>query len=222
VGNLPSGGSQNCLSSANQFASNTADGLTWTEWTNGTGGCLTSYNSATAFSTSWNNGSDYLARLGQNFSGSRAYTTYGTIAAQFAETKTGNAGGYSFIGIYGWMWSPCVEFYIVEDSFNGMPVNKSNITATIDGGTYYLITNSTTGTGGNNCESGHSGGWTQMWSVRTTARDCGTITISDHFDAWKNQGWTLGSLKEAEVNVEVGGGTGSVDLPMANLTTTMP
>jgi hypothetical protein len=217
---MPSGGTQTCLSSTNQFAQNTADGLTWSEWTNGNGGCITNYDNATAYSASWNNGSDYLARLGLSFSGSQSYTTYGTIAAQFAESKTGDAGGYSFIGIYGWLWNPCVEFYIVEDSFNGMPVQTSNVTATIDGGTYYLITNSTTGSGGNSCEPGQTGAWTQIWSVRTAARDCGTITISDHFNAWKNQGWSVGDLFQAQINVEVGGGTGSIDFPVANVTTT--
>lgn len=116
------------------------------------------------------------------------------------------------------MWNPCVEYYIVDDSFNGLSTN--GVMATIDGATYYLSTNTTSGSGGNSCEPGHMGGWTQMWSVRQTARQCGTITITDHFNAWKNQGWSLGDLSSAQVNVEVGGGTGSIDFTMADVTTT--
>jgi hypothetical protein len=115
------------------------------------------------------------------------------------------------------MWNPCVEYDIVEDSFNGL--STSNVTATIDGATYYLSTNMTNGSGGNSCEPGHTGGWTQIWSVRQTARQCGTITITNHFNAWKNQGWSLGDLSSAQVNVEVGGGTGSIDFTLANVTT---
>jgi hypothetical protein len=70
----------------------------------------------------------------------------------------------------------------------------------------------TTGTGGANaCESGHTGSWTQMLSTRKAARQCGTVTVSEHFKAWTAQGWSL---------VEVGGGTGSILFPVANVTTT--
>ena len=76
-----------------------------------------------------------------------------------------------------------------------------------------------TGSGGNDC-GGSVTQWTQMWSVRTTARQCGTITVSDHFAAWNGQGWSLGNLTSVHVNVEVGGGTGSIEFPMAAVTTT--
>ena len=56
--------------------------------------------------------------------------------AQFAEAKSGNAGGYSFIGIYGWLQNPCVEYYITDDSYGGL--STSGTKATVDGATYYL------------------------------------------------------------------------------------
>ena len=59
-----------------------------------------------------------------------------------------------------------------------------------------------------------------MWSVRSTARSCGQISVTQHFDAWKAQGWSLGNLTSVLVNVEVGGGTGSNDFPMADVRTT--
>jgi hypothetical protein len=78
----------------------------------------------------------------------------------------------------------------------------------------------TTGTGGANaCEAGHTGSWTQMISTRKTARQCGTVTVSDHFAAWANQGWQLGSLSSVHINVEVGGGMGSISFPVASVTT---
>jgi endo-1,4-beta-xylanase len=215
VGAMPSGGTAH--TGTNLFG--TADGLSWSLWSNGSGGTITTYADATAFSASWSNGGDFLTNLGKNFNSEQSYTAYGTITAQFAESRTGTGGGFSFIGIYGWMRNPCVEYYIVDDSFNGMPTNKSSVTATIDDGTYYLITNMTPGTGGNNCGSTVTE-WTQMWSVRKTARQCGQITVSDHFSAWVAQGWTLGNLTSVLVNAEVGGGIGSIDFPMASVTTT--
>jgi hypothetical protein len=133
-------------------------------------------------------------------------------------SKTGTAGCYSSIGLYGWTQNPCVEWYINEDSFKSLA--KGNVTATIDGSTYYLTTNQTTGSGGNDCESGHTGPWTQIFSYRQTARQCGTITVSDHFAAWTAQGWSLGNLASVHINVEVGGGTGSIQFPVADITTT--
>jgi hypothetical protein len=195
----------------------TADGLVYGTWANGSGGIITYFPNARAFGASWNNGGDFLAWNGLDFDGTKSTTFYGTITAQFVETKTGTAGGYSFIGMYGWMGNPCVEWYIVDDSFNGL--GQTSTKATIDGATYYLRTNMTTGTGGNNCEAGHKGPWVQMYSFRQAARQCGTITVSDHFAAWKNQGWTLGDLRSVHVQVEVGGGTGSVQFAVADVTT---
>ena len=118
------------------------------------------------------------------------------------------------------MHSPCIEWYINEDSFNGLG-GKGSAMATIDGATSYLSMTTTTGTGGANaCEAGHSGGWMQIHSTRSAARTCGNITVSDHFAAWAKQGWTLGTLSSVHINVEVGGGSGSIQFPVANVTTT--
>jgi len=46
------------------------------------------------------------------------------------------------------------------------------------------------------------------------------VTVSDHFKAWEAQGWTLGVLRSVHINVEVGGGTGSIEFPVAEVTTT--
>jgi endo-1,4-beta-xylanase len=213
---LPTGGTTYTGTNIN----GSADGLGYGIWTNGSGGSITVFPNAHAFSTSWNNSQDFLAHLGLDFNASKAYTSYGTIQAQFSEVKSGSAGGFSSIGMYGWMHSPCVEWYVNEDSFNGL-APRGGATAVIDGATYYLTTTTTNGTGGANaCEAGHSGGWTQMISTRQSARTCGNITVSDHFAAWAKQGWSLGSLASVHINVEVGGGSGSIQFPVANVTTT--
>jgi hypothetical protein len=213
---MPTGGTTKTGTNIN----GTADGLNYGIWTNGSGGDITVFTNAHAFATSWSNSQDFLAHLGLDWNGSKSYTAYGTISADFVETKTGTAGGFSMIGIYGWMHSPCVEWYINEDSYNGL-APRGSVTAVIDGETYYLTTSTTTGTGGANaCESGHTGSWTNMTSTRKAARQCGTVTVSDHFKAWAAQGWSLGNLSSVHINVEVGGGTGSIQFPVANVTTT--
>jgi len=212
---LPTGGTDHCGSNTQ----GTAASQSWSLWCNSlsSSACITTF-STPAFSARWNNNSDFLARTGVSLN--KTYDQYTSIVAQFAETKTGSAGGYSYIGIYGWSNNPCVEWYILDDSFGSFPFNPYNSsqkgTATIDGDTYKLYQNSTTGTGGNRC--GNVTSWNQFWSVRQTRRTCGTITISDHFKAWAGASMALGSLLEASILVETGGGSGSINFPVASVT----
>jgi hypothetical protein len=60
----------------------------------------------------------------------------------------------------------------------------------------------------------------QYYSVRTTARDCGLISLTRHFDAWASLNMPMGNLLEAKILIETGGGTGSVDCAIANVVTT--
>jgi endo-1,4-beta-xylanase len=209
------GGTQHSSSNA----SGTAAGLSWTIWSNGSGGSITTYTTP-AFSAAWNNSGDFLARTGLQWNDSKTYDQFGTITAEFAETKSGAGGGYSYIGIYGWSVSPCIEYYIVDDSYNKMPVNPGNTTnkgtASIDGGTYNLYSRATSGTGGSKCAGVSS--WTQFYSVRQTARQCGQISITEHFKAWAAAGMTLGKMDQAQILVEVGGGSGKIDFTTASVT----
>ena len=214
---MPTGGEPH--NSAN--AQGKAGGLDWTIWSNGSAGTITTFD-VPAFSASWNNSGGLLARLGLQWDTSKTYDQYGTITAQFASKKTGTAGGYSYIGIYGWSVDPCVEFYIVDDSYNNLPFNpgmtelKGN--PTIDGATYTMYTRQTTGTGGSKCPGVNS--WIQFYSFRNTARACGTISVTEHFDWWAANGMTLGKMDQVQLMVEVGGGTGSIEFSTANVTTT--
>lgn len=45
------------------------------------------------------------------------------------------------------------------------------------------------------------------------------MSVTQHFDAWKAAGMTLGKMDEAQILVEVGGGSGSVNFAYANVTT---
>jgi hypothetical protein len=215
---MPTGGTVHQYAGSYATDNGTVAGLGWGMWSNGTGGSITIFANTQAFAASWNNSQDFLAHLGLDFSTPKATTAFTSIVAQFVETKSGTAGGYSSIGMYGWMHSPCIEWYINEDAYSGLHPTGTR-TVTIDGATYYLTTSQTTGTGGANaCESGHTGGWTNITSTRASAHTCGTVTVSDHFKAWAAQGWSLGTLASVHINVETGGGTGSIQFPVATVT----
>ena len=211
---MPSGGTQH--SGNSQGGSNN---LAWQIWSNQGTGKLTTF-STPAFKAEWSNSGDYLGRMGFEWGNSgKSYDQYGTITAGFTFKKTGSGGGFSYIGIYGWSTNPCVEWYILDDSFGQMPFtpynsNQKGSATMIDGENYKFYSNSTNGTGGSRC---NATSWSQFWSVRQKARQCGTITISEHFKAWDAAGMKLGNLLEAKILVETGGGSGSVDFAVANL-----
>jgi endo-1,4-beta-xylanase len=215
-GTMPTEGTRHCAT----FGSGTAGSLHWALWSNESGACMTTYSSP-AFSVSWDSSGDVLARLGLEWGNTgKPYEEYGPIAAQIAFEKTGSVDGLSFIGVYGWSENPCIEFYIVEDSFSGMPVDPGSTTETdtaeIDGGTYHLYTRPMSGTGGSRCSGALD--WTQFYSIRQTARQCGQVSVTEHFDAWKKAGMRLGDLMEVTILVEVQGGSGSIDFTTANVT----
>jgi hypothetical protein len=213
------GGTDHCGSNTQ----GSAGGQSWSLWCNSlsSSACMTTF-STTAFSARWSNNSDFLARVGLEFGNAgKSYDQYGTLKADFAFKKTGDGGGYSYIGIYGWTNNPCVEWYIVDDKFGTMPFNAYNATqkgtATIDGEVYKLFQNKTNGTGGSRCSGVTQ--WDQYWSIRQKARQCGTISIHEHFKAWSDAGLAMtGSLLEAKILVETGGGTGSIEFPVAKVT----
>ena len=121
------------------------------------------------------------------------------------------------------MTNPCIEWYIVDDSFSTMPINPgncanmSNSPLSIDGGKYTMCKRNTSGTGGDRC--GGAGNWNQYYSIRQNNRTCGTISVSEHFKAWEAAGNSMaGNLLEVKILVEVGGGQGTVDFPIAKVT----
>ncbi len=209
-----SGGTQHCGS----YRTGKAGNLSFELWSNSysSNACIT-YYSVPAFSAKWSNNSDYLARVGIEWGG-KTIATLGTITADFTVKKTGDSGGYSYIGIYGWATQPCTEYYIIDDSMKSMPFSPWNMqqkgSATIDGEVYKFFSGTSGGTGGSRCGTP----FTQNWSVRQKARSCGTISISKHFEEWAKVGMKMDNILEAKVLVEAGGGTGSVEFPVANVT----
>jgi endo-1,4-beta-xylanase len=176
---------------------------------------MTVYGVDAQFSSKWSNVGDFLARVGLGFNSTKTPAQIGTLTATFAETKTGGTGGFSYIGIYGWSENPLHEYYIVDDWFGSRPVPGTKVsTITVDGAAYDVLTHTQTNqpaiTGGNAT-------FVQFWSVRQTARTCGTISISQHFSQWATLGLQLGDLEEARILLEAGGNSGTIDFTTATV-----
>jgi hypothetical protein len=208
-------GTQQCSSNA----SGTVGSYTWTIWSSGSGGCMTPHGNGTAaFKATWNNSGDFLAREGLQWNSTQSYTQIGNIVATYSYTKSGSAGGYSFIGIYGWSENPLHEYYIVDDWFGGgsPPTGGGSMMGsyTLDGATYNVYTHTQT----NQPAITGTATFVQFFSIRQTARTCGTISLSQHFAQWTKLGMNLGNMEEAKLLLEAGGGSGSIDYSVGTMT----
>ena len=222
-----SGGSQTCGSSGSNStgSSGTAGGFTWTLWANlqnGGTGCMTPYGKGAAFTATWTNPNDFLAREGFQWDETKSYDQYGTVYADYSYKRTGSAGGYSFIGIYGWSNNPLVEYYIVDDWFgSGSPPTGGGTmkgSFTMDGATYNIYQHTQ-----NNQPSIHgTATFPQFFSVRQTPRQCGHISISEHWKKWNSLQMTLGKMYEAKLLLEAGGGTGSITYTYGDMQANAP
>jgi hypothetical protein len=191
----------------------------WSIWSSGSGGCITPSGNTAAFKATWNNSGDFLARMGFQWDETKTYDQYGTIGADFTYAKTGTGGGFSYVGIYGWSTNPLIEFYVVDDWFGtgSAPTAGGTLkdTFTVDGAKYKIYTHQQVN---QPSIKGNSSTFMQYFSIRQTPRQCGHISLTTHFDKWKSLGLNLGKMYEAKLLVEVGGGSGSIDYSVGNMT----
>ena len=178
-------------------------------WYQGGNNTMTSYDNGT-FTASWSGTNDFLARVGFKYNEDKTYEELGPIDAYFNWKKSGSAGGYNYIGIYGWTVDPLVEYYIVDDWYNkpGSYLGQKKGEFQVDGDTYEIFQNT------RNQQPSIKGTATfpQYFSVRRSARSCGHIDITAHMKKWESLGMKMGKMYEAKVLVEAGGGSGSFDV----------
>jgi endo-1,4-beta-xylanase len=189
-----------------------------------------------AFRTEWNNPNIYLGRVGFYWGNGGKYTEYKNMYADFDFKRSGRntAGNHSYIGIYGWARNPnaekaeekLVEYYIVEDWFGNQwqddttPITTSTTggqvlgSFTMDGAVYNVIKN----VRHNEPSIEGTKTFVQYFSIRQTLRKKGTISITEHFKQWERLGLQLGNMYEAKFLVEVGSGTGWLELSYLKLT----
>jgi len=171
-----------------------------------------------AFRAEWNNANVFLGRVGYTWNEGKPYTAYKNVFCDFSfhRSANGTAGGTSYIGIYGWSKKPLIEWYIVDDWYGdgiigpakigGNAVKKGEFT--VDGATYFIYQ----ATRVNQPSIEGTTTFPQYFSVRQTRRQCGTISITEHFKEWEKIGMLLGAnMYEAKFLIEAGGGTGWFD-----------
>lgn len=145
----------------------------------------------------WENIGNALFRKGKKFDCTQTYQQIGNISINFGVDY--QPDGNSYLCVYGWTRDPLVEYYIVESWGTWRPPGAtSKGTINVDGGTYDVY--ETTRVNQPSIDGNTT--FQQYWSVRTSKRTSGTISVSQHFQAWENMGMEMGKLYEAALNVE--------------------
>lgn len=154
------------------------------QWYDGGDAAMTVYDNGT-FKSELDEAADYIARVGFRYDSTGIDHTTKAFAADYKYTRSGKAGNNNYLGAYGWTTKPQVEFYIVDDWWDGPRPNELYVgekfgEIEVDGAKYSIHAflrqqePSTTGTST----------FMQIFSIRETPRKCGHIDISAHFKKW--------------------------------------
>jgi peptidoglycan/xylan/chitin deacetylase (PgdA/CDA1 family) len=164
-------------------------------------------NGGGAFDCSWSNIGNALFRKGKKFDSTKTYQQIGNISIDYGCDY--RPSGNSYLCVYGWTKNPLVEYYIVESWGSWRPPGASpKGQITVDGGTYDVY--ETTRVNQPSIEGNTT--FKQYWSVRTSKKTSGTISVSEHFKAWERMGMRMGNLYEVALNVEGYQSSGSANV----------
>lgn len=159
---------------------------------------------AGTYSGSWNNPSDFVIGLGWS-------TGTSNRVINFNGNYQSNQGSY--YAVYGWLNNPLTEYYVVENySYDPCSVSNTQVVGSVysDGASYKICKHSQV----NQPSIQGTKTFGQYFSVRSSKRSSGSVTLANHFNAWKKYGFANGATNP-DFNYQVFAteafsGTGSV------------
>ncbi|CAG7853260.1 Endo-1,4-beta-xylanase B Short=Xylanase B; AltName: Full=1,4-beta-D-xylan xylanohydrolase B; Flags: Precursor [Serendipita indica DSM 11827] len=157
------------------------NGYYYSFWTDGAGNVNYSNGAGGSYSVTWSGNGNWVGGKGWN-PGSAQAISY---------TADYRPNGNSYLSVYGWTTNPLIEYYIVESygTYNPSSAASKKGTVNSDGGTYDILTTQRV----NQPSILGTSTFNQYWSVRQSHRTSGTVTTSNHFNAWRQYNMNLGS-----------------------------
>jgi endo-1,4-beta-xylanase len=168
-----------------------------------TGGTVNFAHSGNSFSLNFNTKEDFVVGIGWN-PGSTAPITH---SGSFSVTS-----GLATLSVYGWTTNPLVEYYVIEDSAGFSQTGTQKGTVSSDGGSYTIWENQRV----NEPSIQGTATFNQYISVRNGGRASGTVTVANHFNAWKSHGLNMGTFNLQVIAVETWNGAGSAQQTVTN------
>ena len=165
------------------------------------------------FECSWKDIGNALFREGVKFDCTKKYQQIGDITVEYGVDY--HPDGNSYMCVYGWTRDPLVEYYIVDSWGSWRPPGAiAKGTIEVDGGTYEIY--ETTRVDQPSIDGNTT--FEQYWSVRTSKRTSGTISVTEHFKAWEKLGMQMGNLYEACLTIEGYQSNGSAEVYLNKVT----
>jgi len=158
------------------------DGLWYTYWTNGGGSVSMDLNGSGNFAVRWSNCGNFVCGKGWSTGSSRTITW-------------SSSGGAQFIGVYGWMTNPLVEYYI------GRGGGSSRGSYTANGRSYTLYIQNMNG------PNIQGNGNFQQYNANGSGGS--PQNMGDHFNGWRNIGASVGNQNYQIVSIEGWNSSGS-------------
>ncbi|KAI8623699.1 concanavalin A-like lectin/glucanase domain-containing protein [Xylariaceae sp. FL1651] len=164
------------------------------------------------FKVTWDNG------FGGDFVVGKGYTPAKLMLVNY--TGTFDVDGNAYLALYGWMFNPQVEYYVIEALGSHNPSDNTSATQhgclESDGATYQIWQKERYLSG----EGKNAQFFQQYWSIRTSMHVGGTITMANHFKAWEAAGMPLGTLASMDMVIEGQVGSGTAVITVGTLPTT--
>ncbi|KAK0652378.1 glycoside hydrolase family 11 protein [Cercophora newfieldiana] len=148
-----------------------------------TGGSVNFQPSSNGYSVTFSGAGDFVVGKGWRTGTARNITFTGS---------TQQTSGTVLVSIYGWTKNPLIEYYVQEYTSNGKGSAQGQKLGTYesDGGTYEIYKHQQV----NQPSIAGTQTFWQFISNRVDKRPgSGTVTMKNHFDAWKKAGLNLGT-----------------------------
>ena len=183
------------------------DGYSYELWKDEKGKASMTLLGGGKFSCSWEGIGNALFRIGKKWDCTKYWNQLGKITVNYNVDYRPN--GNSYLCVYGWTKQPLIEYYIVDSWGTWRPPGGNPIgNIWVDGGNYDLYV-----TERKNAPSIEGNkDFKQYWSVRKEGKTSGTISVTEHFQAWANKGMNLGLMYEASLTIEGYESSGSANV----------